>query len=225
MKLLEEIKKNENSERAQHSQYFFKTGKGEYGEGDLFLGITVPVCRQIAKKYKDISLKDLKPLMTNKYHEVRLIAIIILTLKYKENPKEIYEFYLNNLKGINNWDLVDVSCHKIIGEYLKNKEKSQLYKLAKSNDLWEKRISIVSTFTFIRNNQFEDTINISELLLKDKHDLIHKAVGWMLRELGKRDILLLEAFLDKNTKNMPRTMLRYAIEKFDKDKKLHYMKL
>ena len=162
--------------------------------------------------------------MTNKYHEIRLIAIIILTLKYKSNPKEIYEFYIDNLKWINNWDLVDVSCHKIVGEYLKDKDKSQLYKFAKSKNLWEMRVSIVATFTFIREDNFEDTINIAQLLLNDKHDLIHKAVGWMLREVGKRDIIILEQFLEIYSNDMPRTMLRYSIEKFSPEKRKYYMK-
>jgi len=225
-KLKNNLQKKANSEKAKILSRFFKTGKGEYGEGDLFLGITVPAQRKIAKEYKDLSLRDIQELLKSKIHEHRLTALIILIEKYqKSKEKKYFDFYLNNTKFINNWDLIDLSCHKIIGNYILNnpKEKDILYNLAKKNHLWSKRISIVSTYEFIRNNQFEDTLKISEILLNDKHDLIHKAVGWMLREVGKRDQIVEEKFLKKHYNVMPRTMLRYSIERFDKKKKDFYM--
>jgi len=218
-------------ERALHSLRFFKTGKGQYGEGDLFYGATVPEMRIIAKKYRDISIDDTIRLLHDKYHECRLVALMILVEKYEKSKtdserKNIYGIYLDNTKYINNWDLVDLSAHKIVGAYLYDKKalrQNVLYKLSKSSDLWEKRISIISTYYFIYRKDFDDTLNISVILLEDKHDLIHKAVGWMLRELGKRDQKVLEKFLKEHYKTMPRTMLRYAIEKFDDKKKSFYM--
>jgi len=216
-------------EKVKNLSSFFKTGKGDYGEGDIFLGITVPNQRKVAKKYLNIELKDISNLINSKYHEERLTAIIILVEKYKKSnidkeKKEIIDFYLKNLKYINNWDLVDISCPTIVGDYFLEKDKNILYKLVKSKNLWEKRISIISTLGFIRKGKFEDTIKISEILVNDEHDLIHKAVGWMLREVGKRNQKIEEDFLKKYYKIMPRTMLRYAIEKFDKQKKDFYMK-
>ena len=219
------LEKLANKEKAVILQRFFKTRKGEYGYGDLFLGITVPEQRRIAKRYSHLSLDDLQNLLSSKIHEYRLVALMILIEKYKkEDKKEIINFYLRNTKNINNWDLVDLSSHKILGDYLLNKDKNLLYNLAKSNDLWEKRISIISTACFIKNNKFEDTLRISEILLNDKHDLIHKAVGWMLREVGKKDLKVEEEFLKKYYKKMPRTMLRYAIEKFNKNKREFYLR-
>jgi len=224
-KIISDLKKAGEAERAKLFLRFFKTGKGEYGEGDLFLGITVPKTREIAKKYKDLNLKDLQKLLESKIHEHRLCALMILRFQYdKTKSKEIVDFYLKNTKNINNWDLVDLSCSYIIGDWLKDKDRGLLYRLAKSKSLWERRIAIISTSQFIRNTQFEDTIKISEMLLTDKHDLIHKAVGWMLREMGKRDQKVLEKFLQKYSKQMPRTMLRYAIEKFDEQKRKSYLK-
>jgi 3-methyladenine DNA glycosylase AlkD len=225
--LRKEIKKHSNPDKAKFLQRFFKTGKGEYAEGDVFLGIVVPVQRQIAKKYKELSFIELKVLITSKYHEERLIALLILVERFKkadENEKEIIvKFYLNNRKGINNWDLVDLSAPKILGQYLIDKDRKILFRFAKSNDLWEKRIAVLSTFAFIRNNDFEDALKIYEILVNDKHDLIHKAVGWMLRELGKIDLKEEEEFLKKHYKTMPRTMLRYAIEKFPEKKRKAYL--
>jgi len=229
--MLDQIKKDlaklEDPERAKNSQWFFKTGKGQYGEGDVFLGITVPQQRKVAKKYMHLSLSDLQELLSSKIHEHRFTALVILISKYQkaEEPskKEIFDFYLENSENINNWDLVDLSAPKIVGKYLLDKERSILYKLAKSDSLWERRISILSTFTFIDNNDFEDALNISEILLNDEHDLIHKAVGWALREIGKRDQNLEERFLVKHYLHMPRTMLRYAIEKFDEKKRKKYL--
>ena len=213
--------------RAKKLSGFFKTGKGQYGEGDLFLGIPVPEQRKVAKKYVDLSLNDIQELLNSKIHEHRFTALVILISKYRKAEKsgkeEVFSFYLKNTENINNWDLVDLSAPKIVGEYLVNKDKSILYKLAKSNSLWERRISILSTFKFIDTNDFEDALNISELLLHDKHDLIHKAVGWALREIGKRDQNVEERFLTKYCVQMPRTMLRYAIEKFDEEKRKIYL--
>jgi len=219
-----DLDKLRNPKKAKILQRFFKTGPGEYGEGDIFLGIVVPEQRKIAKKYKDLGLKDIQELLNSKYHEHRLTGLIILTYQYKNKPKEVYDFYIKNTKNINNWDLVDVTTPNIVGEYLLNKDRSILYKLAKSKDLWERRISILATFTFIRNSDFKDSINLAEILLQDKHDLIHKAVGWMLREIGKKDQKALETFLDKHHKIMPRTMLRYSIERLEKSKRKFYMK-
>lgn len=222
------ISKQKNQAQAINLQRFFKTGKGEYGEGDIFYGIKVPEQRKIAKQFKGLSLPDLKKLIHSKVHEERLIAAFILADQFKsgdeKKKKIIFDYYLKNRKGINNWDLVDLSAPKIVGAYLIDKEKDLLYKFAQSKDLWEKRISIISTQAFIREHFFEDTLKISEILLNDKHDLIHKAVGWMLREVGNRDLETEEAFLRKHYNTMPRTMLRYAIEKFSNKKRIAYLK-
>lgn len=202
---------------AEHSARFFKTGKGEYGEGDLFLGIRVPDIRSIVRKNKDASFDEIAELFVSKYHEARLCAALLCIEHYKQEAKAGYEFYLNHIDAVNNWDLVDSSAPYIIGDYLLDKDKTLLYEFAKSENLWRRRIAIIATFTFIRANRFEDTLKISDILLNDEHDLIHKAVGWMLRELGKRDQKVLENFLKPRYKKMPRTMLRYAIEKFPKD--------
>ena len=224
--LKKDLKKLSNPEKAKLLQRFFKTGKGDYGEGDIFLGIMVPEQRKIANKYKDITLIKIQNLLNSKIHEYRLISLFILISKYQKsgNKKEIVNFYLKNTSNINNWDLIDLSAPKIIGNYLLDKDRSLLYKLAKSKSLWEKRISILATAEFIRNNQFKDTLKISEILLNDKHDLIHKGVGWMLREVGKRDQKIEEEFLKKHYKKMPRTMLRYAIEKFSDEKRKSYLR-
>jgi len=231
MSLLEmrkEIFKQKNPAQAIVLQRFFKTGKGEYGEGDIFYGITVPVQRIIAKQFKDLSLGDLKVLINSKVHEERLIAAFILVEQFQKanekKQKTIFNFYIKNRSGINNWDLVDLSAPKIVGQYLIDKDKKLLYKFAHSKDLWEKRIAILSTFTFMRQHWFEDTFIISEILMLDEHDLIHKAVGWMLREVGNRDIEAEEEFLKKYYKTMPRTALRYAIEKFPEKKRKNYLK-
>ena len=215
-----------NPEKVQVLQRFFKTGKGQYGEGDIFLGITVPESRKIAIKYSSLELIDIKSLLQSKIHEERLIALLILVHRYNTNIEErknIFYFYLDNTNYINNWDLVDLSSHQIIGDFLKNKDRKILYQLVKSSNLWERRISIISTYAFIRNNNFEDTLKISEILLNDEHDLIQKAVGWMLREVGNRNMNIEEEFLKKHYKSMPRTMLRYAIEKFPENKRRKYL--
>ena len=225
--ITEDLQKLQDPERASILSNFFKTGKGEYGEGDIFLGIKVPELRKIAKKHSGVPLDDIGLLMKNNIHEYRLISLFILVLKYNKEDsngkKEIVDFYLSNIKYVNNWDLVDSSAPNILGNFLMDKDKSILHRLARSDNLWERRTAMLSTFTFIKNNRFDDAIKISEILLFDKHDLIHKAVGWMLREIGKRDLKTEEEFLQKHFKEMPRTMLRYAIEKFDKDKRKFYM--
>lgn len=223
-----EILRQKNPSQAIILQRFFKTGKGEYGEGDIFYGIKVPVQRKIAKQFNDLPQIELKILLSSNVHEERLIAALILVDQFKKGDEKkkkiIFDFYIRNRKGINNWDLVDLSAPKIVGEYLIDKEKDLLYKFATSKDLWDRRISIISTQTFIREHFFEDTLKISRILLNDEHDLIHKAVGWMLREVGNRDNKTEEEFLKKHYKTMPRTMLRYAIEKFPERKRKDYLK-
>jgi len=216
-----------NKEKAQHSERFFKTGKGEYGEGEKFLGATVPEVRLVSKKFSSANFDILEKLLKSSYHEERLLALLILVNQFEKadekQRQKIFDFYLKNRKGINNWDLVDLSCYKIVGVYLLDKPKDILYKYAKSENLWERRISIVSTYYFIKNNIFDDTITIAEILLEDKHNLIHKAVGWMLREIGKKDVKILQKFLQKNSGKMPRTMLRYSIEKFAESERKKYL--
>ena len=229
MKAREEIRALANKEIAQHSLRFFKTDKGEYGHGDLFLGVRAPKIRLIAKKHIDISITDMKTLIRSKYHEERFLGLIILVNKYaktkdKKNRNQLYKIYVYSFKYINNWNLVDVTCPHVTGKHLIDKDRTILYKWAKSEDLWTKRIAMVSTFSFIRKNDLEDTFKIAEILLHDEHDLIHKAVGWMLREAGKRDLKREETFLKKYYKTMPRTMLRYAIEKFPETKRQKYLK-
>jgi len=228
-KIKQDLQALANPQQATILQGFFKTSKGQYGEGDIFLGIKVPVQRKVAKNYYSMSLSDIIKLLNSQIHEYRLTALFILISKFEnknstEKAKaDIFELYLNNTKYINNWDLIDLSAPKIVGAYLLNKDRKILCQLAQSNDLWEKRISVLATFTFIKNNQFEDTLKISKTLLRDQHDLIHKAVGWMLREIGKKNQAVEEKFLEKYYKTMPRTMLRYAIEKFTEAKRKYYM--
>lgn len=219
-----EIQDKKDPIRAKILSRFFKTGKGQYGEGDIFLGIVVPVQRIIAKKHKDISLKEVQKLLNSRIHEYRLIALFILIEKYKEDKELVYNKYIKNFRNINNWDLVDLTAPKIMGDFLKDKNRDILYSLAISNDLWERRISIIATFAFIKDNDFKDALKISKILLNDKHDLIHKAVGWMLREIGKRDKEVEKEFLNKYYRFMPRTMLRYSIEKFNPREREFYMK-
>ena len=226
MKIIrQELKKYSDIERAKGCQRFFKTGSGQYGEGDIFIGVTSPNVRRIVKNsISRVGLKEVELLIKSKIHEERLVGVLILVEMFKENPEKVYNFYLNNSGSVNNWDLVDLSAPKIIGAYLLGKsDKSILYKLASSKNLWDKRISIVSSYAFIREGQFEDTLEISKILLHDKHDLIHKAVGWMLREVGKRDMEVLKKFLRDNYNELPRTTLRYAIERFPEDLRKKYL--
>ncbi|MBW1984764.1 MAG: DNA alkylation repair protein [Deltaproteobacteria bacterium] len=222
------LKKLSSKEKAKILQRFFKTGPGEYGEGDIFIGVKVPELRQVAKEYIDISLKECGRLLSSKIHEERMLALLILIKKFTSGnetvKKRIYQFYIRKTKYINNWDLVDLSAPHIAGAYLINRSKKELHALAKSKNLWERRIAIISTFNFIKSNQFSETIKISKTLLADNEDLMHKAVGWMLREIGKRDLKAEEAFLKEHYKTMPRTMLRYAIEKFPETKRQKYLK-
>jgi len=290
--LKKDLRKIENPQKAKILQRFFKTGIGEYGEGDIFIGVVVPELRKIARKYFTLNLKDVKQLIESKIHEERMIAMFILVDKYeKTNHKKIvFHFYITNMQNINNWDLVDLSAPKIVGQHLYNFDKNSasqsrfsddarslgstrllnnsskpdgnmwlIYKmvassiaanakkkvsqeamknlfrkgsrpidslklLAKSDNLWERRIGIMATFWFIKNNRFTESIELSKILINDKHDLIHKAVGWMLREIGKRDLKTEIEFLDKYSKKMPRTMLRYAIEKFPEKQRITYLK-
>ena len=228
-KLTQEIKTSSKKEQAEQCQRFFKTGKGEYGEGDTFIGIKVPILRSLSRKYKKLPLVDTVRFIQSPIHEYRMVGLFILIFLYKAGDesirRRIFDLYLKNTKHINNWDLVDLSAPNIVGDYLLDKPRNVLYKLARSKSLWEKRISVLATFAFIRNNDFKDTIKLSELLLNDKHDLIHKAVGWMLREVGKRDQAVEEVFLGKYYRTMPRTMLRYSIEKFTKNKRMFYLGL
>ena len=225
--LKKDLHKLANPEKAKLLQRFFKTGRGEYGEGDVFLGIIVPDQRKIAGKYKFLNLKDIQYLLNSKFHEERMVALFILVEQYKKGDellrKKIFDFYLNNTKKINNWDLVDLSAVKIIGHYLYGKDKSVIYKFIKSKNIWERRIAVMATLYFINQKQYKDALQVCENLLHDNHDLIHKATGWMLREIGKRNMDVEEEFLKKYYKIMPRMMLRYAIEKFDIKKRQFYL--
>jgi 3-methyladenine DNA glycosylase AlkD len=224
-----DLEKAADPVQAEKLQGFFKTGKGEYGEGDIFLGVKVPEQRRIAKKHRDISLDETIKLLQSNIHEQRLTSLFILNYKFakgdEKTRKKIVDLYLANTAFINNWDLVDSSAHKIIGPWLLDKPRDLLYKLAESEMLWERRIAMIATFPFIRQGDLSDAIALAKILLHDDHDLIHKASGWMLREVGKKDIDLLYSFLDKYSVEMPRTMLRYSIEKLPEEQRKHYLKL
>lgn len=217
-----------NPEKAKVLTRFFKTGKGQYGEGDVFLGIPVPEQRRVAKKYRNLPLREIRNLLASRIHEHRLVALLVLISQYRQTEDQgrnkIVAFYLNNSDRVNNWDLADISAPSIVGDYLADKDKTILYDFAHSDDLWRKRIAIMATFAFIRKGDFNDAFALFEILLRDPHDLIHKAVGWMLREIGKRDRKAEEKFLKKHCMNMPRTMLRYAVEHFDDDSRRQYLK-
>jgi 3-methyladenine DNA glycosylase AlkD len=226
----QELLSHANPKRAKSSLWFFKTGKGQYGEGDKFIGIGSATMRAIAKRYKDVDPEVVQELLHSPIHEYRQTAVLILVYKYpkadKQTQRKMFELYMKNFKYINNWDLVDISAPHVVGKYLlenPNRRKI-LYTFAKSKNLWKKRIAIISTFMFIRDNDFDDSLRIAKILLHDAHGLIHKAVGWMLREIGNRNQAVEEAFLKKYYKTMPRTMLRYAIEKFDPQKRAWYLK-
>jgi 3-methyladenine DNA glycosylase AlkD len=221
------IRKCADKEKAKLLQGFFKTGPGQYGEGDVFLGITVPVLRNLAKECRETSVADMMRLLQSSFHEERLFALFLLVAAYGRGDaaerKRIYALYIKNTRFINNWDLVDLSAPNIVGQHLLDKDRKPLYRFATSRDLWKKRIAILATSAFIRKNDFTDTLKISQLLLRDEHDLIHKAVGWMLREVGKRDLQAEERFLKQHYRIMPRTMLRYAIERFPERKRKKYL--
>ncbi len=212
---------------AAHSERFFKTAEGEYGFGDRFLGIRVPVIRQAVKIFHAAPLSDAEKLLKSKYHEVRLFALLLLVYRYAKaaapEQETIYHLYLNNTPYVNNWDLVDSSAPYIVGAHLEQRDRSVLYDLSKSDTLWERRIAVMSTFYFIKKDQFDDTLHIAEQLLCDEEELIHKAVGWMLREVGKRELAVEVAFLKEHYQMMPRIMLRYAIEKFSAAERLRYL--
>jgi len=222
------LKQLASRETAKILQKFFKTGPGQYGEGDIFIGVKVPDLRKLAKEFQDITISEVRALLASSIHEERLLALLILVRNFASGDeitkKKIYELYLENTPFINSWDLVDGSAHHIVGAFLMGKNKAPLFRLAKSENLWERRIAVVSTFHFIKNDQFQETLGIAEILLTDPEDLIHKAVGWMLREIGKRDRVAEETFLKKHSMKMPRTMLRYAIEKFPEPKRQRYLK-
>lgn len=218
-KIKREIRSKASRAKAKVLQRFFKTGKGQYGEGDRFLGITVPESRKIAIKYKDLASDKIKTLLQSKFHEERLIALLILVHNFQTKPqmrRKIFDFYLKSTKYVNNWDLVDLTADKIVGQYLFDNPKKTtiLNKLAISKNLWDRRIAVIATFQFIKNNKYDKTLKIAKMLLSDKHDLIHKAVGWMLREVGKRSLKDELRFLRLFHKKMARTTLRYAIERF-----------
>ena len=215
--------------KAAHLQRFFKTGPGQYGEGDVFIGVVVPHTRSIAKANLGTPVSELHRLLRSDYHEARLCALLILTERFKKASEkersEIYKFYLKHADRANNWDLVDLTCPTIVGLYLLDKERDILYRMAKSECLWEQRIAIVSTISFIRNNEFADTFALAEKLFSHPHDLIHKAVGWMLREVGKRDRESLTGFLEQHALRIPRTALRYAIEHYPELQRQYFLQL
>ncbi len=227
--ILLEIKKHRNAVKARILQRFFKTGPGEYGEGDKFLGATMPDLRRVAIASREANFETIQKLLKSEFHEVRMTGLLILVYKYKKADekikKRIYFFYLKNTQAINNWDLVDVTCPGIVGSFLfeHQEERKVLYRLVESKNLWERRIAMLATFTLIRGREFGEALRLAKVLLDDKHDLMHKAVGWMLREVGKRDKKLLKDFLLKNRARLPRTTLRYAIEKFSSAERVKAM--
>ena len=229
--IIKKLKDISDKKTAIQTEKFFKTGKGEYGEGDIFLGIRVPMIRKMVDKFQETTTPlETLDLLYSKYHEIRMFAVLMLVKKYETaesniDKKSIYEIYIKHAKAINNWDFVDSSAHKIVGDYISTTQNNKILdQLVQSKNLWERRISIVATFQLIKNGIFKDTLHISKLLLNDKEDLIHKAVGWMLREVGKKDFKKEENFLKQHYKKMPRTMLRYAIERFPEQKRLAFLK-
>lgn len=228
--LRQELKTVARQEYAEVAQRFFKTGKREYGEGDIFMGIRVPVLRAIAKRYGHLSLADTKQLLASTIHEERLVALYLLCQLYQAAREEkerqaIVDMYLASTRYVNNWDLVDSSAHKILGRHVYDRSEKVLYELARSSLLWERRIAIIATLWFISKQRYEPTLKVAKILLHDPHDLIHKAVGWMLREVGKRSQDVEEVFLRTHAHVMPRTMLRYAIERFSKEKRQRYLRM
>lgn len=229
--VLSELQSIGSLEKAVHLSRFFKTGPGQYGEGDRFLGVMVPYSRAIAKANKAMPLEEVQLLLESSWHEARLCALLILVYRFKERKiteeerEQIYNFYIKNARRCNNWDLVDLSCRDIVGEYLVDKDRSILYRLADSENLWEQRIAIVATWAFIRRSDFNDTLALAERLMAHKHDLMHKAVGWMLREVGKKDRETLTNFLERNATQLPRTTLRYAIEHYPESQRQYFLKM
>ncbi|MDR2448412.1 MAG: DNA alkylation repair protein [Prevotellaceae bacterium] len=227
--ILQELHSVADPEKVEHLQRFFKTGKGQYAEGDVFLGIVTPLTRDIVKRSPPLPLSEIRQLLHSEYHEARLAGFLFLVKQFKRAPererKRIFDFYLRNARRANNWDLVDVTCRDVIGLYLLDKaDRTALYRLAGSDNLWEQRIAIVATWTFIKHRQFDDTLALAEKLLHHSHDLMHKATGWMLREVGKKDKAVLCGFLERRHQTMPRTTLRYAIEHFTPEARARFMK-
>lgn len=217
-----------NPEIARRSQKYFKTKKGQYGYGDIFLGLRAPVIREGVKRFKETPLVEIEALLSSKYHEIRFFSLLSMVSRFSKSEEkvksEIVSFYLDNTNYINNWDLVDSSAHHILGPYLFERDRSVLYRLSKSKSLWDRRISIMTTMFFIKRNDFSDTLKIADVLLNDTEDLIHKAVGWMLREVGNKSLEKERLFLKPRYKKMPRTMLRYAIEKFEEQERKKYLR-
>ena len=226
-RIITEMKALADPLRGAHSQKFFRTGPGQYGAGDRFLGIRVPQVREVATRYRDLDLEKVHELLCNPLHEIRLLALVILVTQFKQTnqavQKAIYDLYMQNRQWINNWDLVDLSAPTIVGGWLQSRSRATLSRLARSKSLWDRRISVLATFWFIRDGDFDDALSLAEMLLDDNEDLMHKAVGWMLREIGKRDRKVEESFLKLHYKKMPRTMLRYAIEKFPESFRQRYL--
>lgn len=227
-KVIQNLKAFASKEKAEVLKRFFKTGKGEYAEGDVFIGITVPNIRSVCKKfYKELSLDDLDFFISNPIHEYRLFALICCTYSFERadgvERENIFNWYLKNIDFVNNWDLVDLSCHEIVGEFLKGRDRKVLYDLIGSGCMWYQRIAIVSTYSFIRENDFKEILFFAKKMLCTEYDLIQKAVGWMLREVGKRDVGVLKEFLDMYCEVMPRIMLRYSIERFDHNERKRYL--
>ena len=222
-----ELRELGDPEIAEHSQRFFKTGKGEYGEGDKFLGIRVPLIRKAVKKHRTASDKTALALLRSRYHEERLFAVLLLVEKFRRGSEDdrdrVYNLYLDNLAYVNNWDIIDGSAHRIVGPYLEDRSRKPIYELAHSSNLWERRIAIMATYHYIKQQDFKDTLALAKILRDDAEDLVHKAVGWMLREVGNRDRDAEENFLKRHYKRMPRTMLRYAIEKFPENRRKDYL--
>ena len=228
--LIKELKSLEDIDKANIFSRFFKSGPGEYGEGDQFLGLSVPTSRKlVAKYYRNLELPDLDKLLSNPYHEARLIALLVLVKKYQttksdSEKRKYYDYYLSHTKQINNWDLVDVTTPQIVGDYLLTHDREILYKLARSHNIWERRISIMATFAFLRAGNYIHNVKLSKILSNDQHDLMHKAVGWMLRDIGNKDTAILTNYLDQHAGVMPRTMLRYSIEKLTEVERQYYLK-
>ena len=219
---LRRLKEIADPEHARVVQSFFKTGPGEYGEGDRFLGLRVPEIRAVVREYRELAMAEVETLLASPFHEARVLALLIMVHRYKSDPS-VYHVYMRNLRHVNNWDLVDTSAPHIVGAHLESRSRAPLRKLARSKSLWERRIAMIATQRFIRNGEFEDALQIATLLIDDEHDLIHKAVGWMLREVGDRDVDILRRFLQKHAATMPRTALRYAIEHFSPAERKRWM--
>lgn len=228
--LKKDIRKNASKERARASARFFKTGKGEYGEGDRFLGLTMGEVRKLSKQYRNLDFSHVVKLLESSWHEERMIGLLILVLRYEEaksvpEKRTVFDFYIAHREAVNSWDLVDATTPNIVGDFLsQQKNRDILYRFARSKNLWERRMAILATYRFVRSGDFHDTVSLATLLLRDTHDLIHKATGWMLREIGKRDELTLIRFLEQYATEMPRTMLRYALEKFSPERRQYFLK-